>query len=120
MKDYLKFVDANLWDKELRFGIFKYGEDKIICKFFLEEGVCKDYFVTSTRTENMEKLYSSKKFSQMSKKKITQNFGEEFYERYKSGTLTIKYLRNIEKNISSKVRKVLAELDTIDLEDSKI
>lgn len=117
MKDYLKFVDAYYWDKNLRFGIFKYGDDKIICKFFLEEGAWTDYFVTSTRTLCMEKLYQSDKICKMSKEKIIKNFGEEFYNRYKTDRLTIKYLRNVEHNMSRKVRKVLSEVDNITIEN---
>ena len=120
MKDYLKFLKADYWDRELRFGIFKYGDDKVICKFFIEEAIYTYYFVTNTRTEDMERLYQTDKFSKMSKERIIKSFGEEFYDKYKKGNLTIKYLRNIEKNMSCKVRKVIAELNNIDLEDSKI
>lgn len=117
MKDYLKFVEANYWNKNLQFGAFKYGNDKYICKFFLHEGSYRDYFVTSTRTLNMEKLYETKKFSTMSKDKIIKEFGEEFYNRYKTNKLTIKYLRNVEKNKSRKLREAISEIDNITIEN---
>lgn len=117
MKDYLKFVDAYYWDKNLRFGVFRYGNDKYICKFFLRERPYRNYFVTSTRTLNMEKLYETQKISTMSKNKIIKNFGEEFYNRYKTNGLTIKYLRNVEKNKSRKLRETLSEIDNIEIEN---
>ena len=51
----------------------------------------------------------------MKKEDIIKFFGEEFYVRYKSDNLTIKYLQKIEKAKTAKIRRKLEKL-----EDAKI
>ena len=86
-----------------------------IFKFYIKKGPYNYYFVANTSREYIDNVFESKKLSEMKKEDIIKFFGEEFYVRYKSDKLTIKYLQKIEKTKTAKIRRKLAKL-----EDNKI
>ena len=114
MRGYLEFVDAYYWNKNVRYGVFKY-DGIYIFKFYIKKGPYNYYFVANTSREYIDNVFESKKLSEMKKEDIIKFFGEEFYVRYKSDKLTIKYLQKIEKTKTAKIRRKLAKL-----EDNKI